>query len=284
MPTELHADFTVRRLTRREVGLLRDLPNAEGWNPGLHDAGVFHDTDPDGFFVGELDGRPVAIVSGVAYDSFGFVGLYICRPEFRGRGFGLRVFQEAMGHLGDRNVGLDGVVAQQDNYRKSGFHYCYDNVRYQAVGGGEPVVDVVPLSEVPFDDLNAYDRAHFPAPRPEFLRGWIAIPGSAALARLRGGRLVGYGVIRPCVVGFKIGPLFADDPGVADELLLSLLAHAPGQTVLFDVPDDSANPHAAEVVTRYASPHGYRTGRMYTKGAPPLPLDQVYGVTSLELG
>ncbi|MFO0843849.1 MAG: GNAT family N-acetyltransferase [Gemmataceae bacterium] len=215
--------LSVRHLTRGEVSLLRDWPNSEGWNPGLHDAAVFYDADPDGFFVGELDGQPVATVSGVAYgDSFGFVGLYICRPEHRGRGFGLWVFQEAMRYLGDRNVGLDGVVAQQDNYRKSGFHHCYDNVRYQAVGGGERVADVVPLSEVPFAEINAYDRAHFPAPRPEFLRGWIAIPGSAALARLRGGKLVGYGVIRPCVVGFKIGPLFADDPGVADELLRSL--------------------------------------------------------------
>jgi hypothetical protein len=45
-----------------------------GWNPGLHDSETFICADPQGFLVGELDGRPIACVSGVRYDdSFGFM-------------------------------------------------------------------------------------------------------------------------------------------------------------------------------------------------------------------
>ena len=55
-----------------------------GWNPGLHDAETFLTADPGGFFVGELDGEPIATISGVRYDdTFGFLGCYIVKEEFR---------------------------------------------------------------------------------------------------------------------------------------------------------------------------------------------------------
>ena len=62
---------------------------AEGWNPGLHDAETFVAADPAGFLLGELDGEPIATVSGVRYsDDFAFLGCYIVRDSFRGRGYG----------------------------------------------------------------------------------------------------------------------------------------------------------------------------------------------------
>lgn len=285
MATDASAGFAVRRMTRGEAGLAREWAAAEGWNPGLHDAACFYDTDPDGFFVGELNGTPVACVSCVAYDdTFGFLGLYIVRPEHRGRGFGMEVWRAGMAHLGSRNVGLDGVVAQQDNYRKSGFQFAYNNIRYQVAGGGAPVAGTVPLADVPFDEVLAFDRAHFPAPRPVFVRGWIALEGATALGCVRGGQLVGYGVIRASVEGAKIGPLFANDPETAGVLFRNLLAAAPGRSVAIDAPDATANPHVGELVRRYQMTEVFRTARMYTRGVPALPLEHVYGVTSLELG
>ena len=40
-----------------------DWAAAEGWNPGLGDAACFYAIDPNGFFMGVLDGRPIARVS-----------------------------------------------------------------------------------------------------------------------------------------------------------------------------------------------------------------------------
>ena len=44
-----------------------------------------------------------------------------------------------MTHLSGRTVGLDGVVAQQDNYRRSGFALAWRNARYEGLGTGTPV-------------------------------------------------------------------------------------------------------------------------------------------------
>jgi hypothetical protein len=70
---------------------------AEGWNPGLDDDACFAAADPEGFFIGELDGAPAATVSCVNYGpSFAFLGCCIVREDLRGRGYGLRIWNAAI--------------------------------------------------------------------------------------------------------------------------------------------------------------------------------------------
>jgi hypothetical protein len=146
---------------------------------------------------------------------YGFVGLYIVKPQFRRRGFGLELWDAAMAYLGGRNVGLDGVIAQQENYWKSGFKLAYRNIRYQGEGGGADQDGLLDLSSVAFDEIARYDGVVFPAPRPNFLRRWIRQPLGTAFGIVGEQRLGGYGVLRACRCGFKIGPLFADDLQIA---------------------------------------------------------------------
>src|SRR5689334_17847693 len=231
--------LTVRTMRPNEIPLAVDWAASEGWNPGLADAACFACVDPEGFLIAELDGAPVATVSCVNYDGrFSFLGFYIVRPDLRGRGYGLRIWNAAIAHAGQRVIGLDGVVAQQDNYRKSGFTPAYANVRY----GGTVIApratraDVIALSEVPLATVEADDATVFPAPRSAFLRAWIGAPGHAGSAVVRDGRLAGWGVIRPCRKGFKIGPLVADDRATAESVLAALLARVGGGEIFLDVP------------------------------------------------
>ncbi len=267
--------YLVRPMSRPELDRVMDWAAAERWNPGLHDADCFYVCDPNGFFLGELAGEPVASIAAVAFDeTFGFLSFYFVKPEHRGRGYGLRIWQAAVTYLGDRNLGLDAVPAQEENYRKSGFRLAYRIFYFMARGGGPAPAATVPLSRVPFADLVTYDRQFFPSPRPGFLRCWLNQPEGAALGALQDGRLVGYGVIRACRRGFKVGPLFADQEEIAETLLQGLLARAPGAPVFLAFPE--RNLAAQALAERRRLPQVAVTARMYNRFEPTVPLARLY--------
>lgn len=280
-------NYSLRNMTPDEVeSIAVNWATREGWNPGLHDASCFYLTDPQGFFVGLIGGEPISCISAVAYDQdFAFIGFYLVKPEYRGKGYGLKIWNAAITYLKNQNIGLDGVVEQQANYKKYGFKLAYSNIRYEGISQetAETFPDVVQLSEVSFDDIIQYDCEIFPAPRPRFLRCWVKQPGSLALAALRDGKIAGYSVIRKCRVGYKIGPLFADTEGIAHRLFKSLSNYLkPGTIIYLDTPEVN------EAAVRLAESHGmqkvFETARMYTRAEPDIDLNRVFGVTTFELG
>ncbi|MGB3944923.1 MAG: GNAT family N-acetyltransferase [Methanothrix sp.] len=279
--------YTIRRMRRDEVELAVDWAAEEGWNPGLHDAECFFSADPEGFFVGLLDDEPAGCISAVSYgEAFGFLGLYIVREEHRGRGFGMSLWQKGMDHLRGRNVGLDGVVGEQENYKKSGFRLIHRSIRFQGTGGtgdGRSYPGIEEIADVPFQDLLSYDTRHFPAERSRFLRSWIAQESSAGFAFIGDGRIEGYGLLRRCRTGFKIGPLFAEDGRVAESLFSALAGRAVrGEPIYLDVPEPNSS--ALSLAARHGMAETFETARMYTGGDPGLPLDKIFGLTTFELG
>jgi GNAT superfamily N-acetyltransferase len=275
----------VRTMRPDEISLAVDWAAGEGWNPGLADDVCFASVDPEGFLIAELDGKPAAIVSCVNYDaSFSFLGFYIVRADLRGKGYGLRIWNAAIAHAGPRVIGLDGVVAQQDNYRKSGFQLAYANVRYggMVAAPAVPRAGVIALSDVPVAAVEADDATVFPARRSAFLRAWIGAPSHVGCALVRDDRLAGWGVIRPCRSGFKIGPLVADDRATAEAVLSALLARVGGGEIFLDVP--GINREAIALAQDFGLAPVFETARMYTGAISPLRLERVFGVTSFELG
>lgn len=280
--------LTIRAMARAELDLGLDWAAQEGWNPGLCDGDSFWAADPGGFLIGLAGGEPVGMISAVRYgETFGFIGLYIVRPAYRGQGYGIALWKAAMQALQGRSMGLDGVVAQQENYRKSGFVLAHNNVRYQgpATAPAASASDdaIVSLASIPLSVLVRYDAAVFPQDRSSFLEHWICQPQATALGVVEGGELVGYGVLRPCKLGCKIGPLCADRPDVAVRLFQRLAGSVPGGTVLqFDVP--VVNPFAVALALKQGMQPVFQTARMYTGNPPLMAIDRVYGITSFELG
>jgi hypothetical protein len=279
------SELRIRAMRPEEIAIALDWAAAEGWNPGLADAACFASVDRDGFLIGELDGTAAATISCLNYDGrFAFLGFYIVRADLRGRGYGLRIWNAAIAHAGDRTIGLDGVVAQQDNYRKSGFRLAYANIRYGGRVGplSAPAAAIMPLKEVPFAALEADDARVFPAPRAAFLRAWIGAPGHIGCALVRHGNLAAWGVIRPCRRGHKIGPLVADDRAAAEAVLAALIAASGAEEVFLDVP--SLNGDALALAQDLGLAPVFETSRMYTGAIRPLLLERVFGVTTFELG
>ncbi|HKX41765.1 MAG TPA: GNAT family N-acetyltransferase [Burkholderiaceae bacterium] len=280
-------DCTIRTMHRDELDVAIEWAAREGWNPGLHDAACFHAADPEGFLIAEHDGQPLGCISAVSYAGrFGFIGLFIVAPAWRGQGVGARLWGTAMSRLAGHVIGLDGVPAQQDYYRRSGFKLAWSNVRFtRAARSGQPAAhpQIVPLGTLDFAALCADDRRVFPAPREAFLRCWVAMPESTGLAWLEKGELAGWGVIRRCREGHKIGPLVADHPRVASALYDALCNTVPaGDAVYIDVPIRNASAVALAKAQRLRSV--FETARMYAGKAPTTELRRVYGITTFELG
>ena len=281
--------LAIRTMTRADLATALDWAAGENWNPGLDDTDAFLAADADGFLMGFLGDEPVASISVVRYgDRFGFLGFYICRPDFRGLGHGMALWQAGMTHLGERTIGLDGVVDQQANYRKSGFALAHRNIRYGGPATAEEIADarIVELEparpEGLADAVVAYDRALFTGQRDEFLRTWITPPGRRTVVYLVEDQIRGYGSLRACREGYKIGPLFADSDAIAGRLFAALTGKLRGAPVYLDIPEPNAAAQA--LAERCGLRPVFETARMYRGPAPAELLDRIFGITTFELG
>ncbi|SHJ17656.1 Acetyltransferase (GNAT) domain-containing protein [Palleronia salina] len=265
-----------------EVAVMLDWAAAEGWNPGLDDAAAFHAADPDGFFVSEVGGQVVAAISVVNHsDAFAFLGLYLCRPEFRGRGIGFALWNFARSHAGDRTVGLDGVAAQQANYARSGFVLYGRTQRLSGHLATEALtLPVARAVEIP--EIERLDAAANGVSRPGFLHTWLQDGPTRKTVLGRDGKTItGVATARTCRDGCKIGPIIADDAHAALHLARQAASAVGESRVTIDVPDTAAP--FAELLRQQGFTEGFSTARMYSGDAPAAG-QCLQAVATLELG
>ncbi|MFC3195837.1 GNAT family N-acetyltransferase [Marinicella sediminis] len=283
-PTEAVNDMIIRTATPEDIIQMIDWAAAEGWNPGLNDAHCYQLADPNGFFVGMIDDQMVACISAVRYQGFGFIGFYMVKPEYRGRGLGMHIWYHAMEYLSGCQIGLDGVVAQRKNYEKSGFRMAHKSIRY--AWQHQSIADAVamkPPADHNEDTLLSYLDDFFPASRHAFNSAWRSQDNAKEFLVSEAGKIKGYGVIRACLEGYKIGPLFASDLATAQCILEQLTIElTDGCQVFLDVP--KVNKKAVQLVTQMGAEPVFETVRMYIGGAPRIHVYNTYGITSFEIG
>jgi len=279
-------ELLIRQMDRSELDFAVELAAKEGWNPGLHDADSFYAADANGFLVGLLNDKPVACISAVSYEKkFGFIGFYIVAHGYRKKGYGIQLWNAAIQKLKSHNIGLDGVLAQQHNYKKSGFKFAYSNIRYEwkNVRQRFDKRSLFDGATFPFERIYEYDRKFFPADREEFLKHWLSMPESFSTVHMMHNEVLGYGVVRKCRVGYKVGPLFANDAATAENIFLNLADQLEEKTPIFlDVPE--VNLKAMELAKKFGMKNVFGSARMYTGEFPDISVDRTYGVTTFELG
>lgn len=232
-----------------------------------------------------MDDRIVATISAVRCSpQVTFLGFYLVTPEFRGEGFGKRLWDEVLGRVSNSTLTGDAVPEQLANYEGDGFEVAYRNARFtlDVAKPTETGKGLTPAGEVDFDQLVAFDAAHCFGPRPRFLREWITGTGRESLVAMGGdGKIRGFAASRKTSRGHRIGPVFCDGRECAEDLILTLAGMAGGD-ISVDIP--LPNGDAESMCLDLGMERSFETARIRRGDLPELPLNRIWGVTSLELG
>ena len=281
----------IRPMTYQELVQQVQWADREGWEPGVNDADQFWQLDPEGFLAMEQEGQFLGGGAIIRHsDQFGFMGLFIVGAEHRGKGFGTQLWFARRDQLLERlspgaTIGLDGVYPMVPFYEKGGFRQSTHQRRYRLEPSSADCPkneNVVDLGMVEWEKIAQYDLHGFPAHRKQFLSRWIKQPTAISFGYLIDGELGGYGVMRHCSSGWRIGPLFCDDVQVAENLLTAFRSHQAGKPIFIDIPD--ANPAVEQLRETYDLKETFGCIRMYYGPPPAIDFTRVFGATTLEVG
>ncbi|MFK7893961.1 MAG: GNAT family N-acetyltransferase [Granulosicoccus sp.] len=281
-------DIKTRTADGEDVRSLLSWAEMEGWNPGIDDAHAFHAADQQGFFVACVNDDPVAGISLVKQNPRqAFLGLYLCLPQYRGRGLGLAVWEQALGYAGDCAIGLDGVPEQQENYQRSGFVYQHRTIRYAGqlpeATGQQLTTHSRQYQAAEFDAIVSLDAETGGVLRETFYRSWLCASATRhSFVYEEHEEITGFITIRRCVSGFKIGPLLAKNTRCARELIARAASVAGPESVSIDVPE--VNGAGIELAQQLQLLPVFETARMYKGAIPTMQPNAVFGVATLELG
>ncbi len=276
--------MTVRPMTVDELQIVLGWAADEGWNPGLDDAAAFHAADPTGFLLKEVDGQPIAAISVVNHDpDFAFLGLYLCKPEFRGQGHGMDVWRAGIAHAETRSIGLDGVPDQQDNYARSGFVKYGSTVRYegQIAPLGDPRIRPALPSDI--ETLIDRDTRACGIRRAAFATAWFAhSPTRQTMVLVEGADIAGFATFRRCRLGSKIGPVYALSENDARALLAANPFATSNEPCFVDVSDHNAQ--LAKVIKSLDFEATFETARMFSGVQPATNPAKFQAIATMELG
>ena len=282
-------DLEFRKLNINGVKTLVEWADNEGWNPGPFDADVYWATDPDGFYGYYHKDLLVAGGAIVSYNNeFGFMGLFIVKPEYRAIGLGRKLWYQRRDLLIDRlngnaSIGMDGVVDMQAFYQKGGFEIAFKDERYEKLGMKCSIADnIFSIENEDFHEVLTYDKKCFGFLREKFLKLWINLPENKTFKYVEGDKIRGFCIARKVSIGFKIGPLFADNKEIAEELYKACLNSVIGKPLYIDIP--MSNQEAIQIVKKYNAKYVFECARMYYGQIPRADIKKVYGITTFELG
>ena len=279
----------LKKLNKSDLATLIKWASNEGWNPGVNDAEVFWNTDPNGFYGFYYDNELIAGGAIISYNKeFGFMGLFIVHKDYRNKGIGRKLWHLRKNYLINKlntnaSIGMDGVLAMQPFYNKGGFNIAFRDERYEFTSKEYSFSNHISTIDIEdFDEIIKYDVSFFGCQRTLFLKYWLFMTESKAIKYKKDDKIIGYAVIRKAETGYKIGPLFANNTQIAEELFKSCLTIAPNNSVFLDIP--TTNQNAVDLVKKYNGKYIFECARMYYGLTPKIFIENIYGITTFELG
>ncbi|KAH3854463.1 uncharacterized protein F36G3.2-like [Dreissena polymorpha] len=201
-----------------------------------------------------------------------YIGNFIVREDWRGKGIGQLISQALIERAGDRNIAMDAVSYMGDFYERNGFKFSTSNVAYNTVCVNEAMKKSVQsefkcrdLTEDLWPMVTKYDRQVYPTlDRERILRAWFCAEGSRAMVAFRVNQVVGYGSIHEKPhQEYGLKNVFADNESVVEAILRELFKEVPeGRLAHFEKDEGKPMPKYLEhSVSRF----DFTGIRMYNK-------------------
>ena len=131
--------FIIRTFKPKDYEVIRDIGNRLGWNLGKYEHLAYSLLNKNTHLIGELDGKPIASIMFSQYnENFAFGGLYLCDPKYQGKGYGQKVFNEAMRRINAKTFGGDSAEELENKYFKQGLKTYHKTISYIINGTGVP--------------------------------------------------------------------------------------------------------------------------------------------------
>lgn len=102
--------------------------NSRNRHLGSHDLTTAYATDPNGFFIGELNSEVISHINAIKYPAHStFISAFIVSKEHRGKGYGRQTWDVAWKSVDKRyTVGLVAVAHRIPKYEALGFCTVWD--------------------------------------------------------------------------------------------------------------------------------------------------------------
>jgi GNAT superfamily N-acetyltransferase len=267
----------------------------EGWNIGLHDSEIYYKIDPIGHHIVKAN-ESIASLSLIKHSSTFFtLGPFIVHKSYRGQGVGETLWNVALSRMNqehpDAHIALYSVSEQVERYKKAGFvpvlniQRWYINSNQLIYPSMSDKCTLITNKLIP--SVSEYYQNHYVTNRELLFKNLLLKPETNGLVFMDDNVIKGFGFIRPCVRGFRIGALVADTSEIAQTLIAGLLVFAQSAPVFIDVP--GSNPHGINCMNAF---HAVRAPQedtiMMIKGTGYSSYlkqrEQHYGLFSLEIG
>jgi ribosomal protein S18 acetylase RimI-like enzyme len=262
------------------------------WSSVIDPSDCYVSSDPSGVLVGLIDGQIIGSISAVRYSpNVGFIGFFIVEEEWRGKGYGKKLFETAMEYMEGRVVGLDAVVERVITYEKSGFNLARWTLRHKGTFQqlqSDYMQDVQIVKTVTSKQIADLDVEVTGFERPlAYFQAFLANPQLQSWVALQGGQVKGLIVLKqsPCQTYYFAAPWYARSTQVAKALFATVLTlgQLEGRTLYVDVPFD--NTEAIHFVRQLGFEESFRCARMWRgETRPKENTELLYGSWSFEMG
>jgi GNAT superfamily N-acetyltransferase len=234
--------IVARPLHERDLDAALALSREAGWNQVAADWKIF--LKLGSAICLTRDDRPIATAATLPYSgNFAWISMVLVTATERRRGLARWLLRHCADDLLSRKLvpALDATPAGRTVYLGLGFEDSWPmhrlvarTIRVPTVEQGAETVRTLETRDWP--QVITYDTAIFGADRSALLRRLADRLPLAALVAERAGRFAGFLLGRDGRVMSQLGPLAADDDGIARALLARAIAEVPAPLTI-DVPD-----------------------------------------------